>query len=188
MWIECYDYATANRWFFWPLLIGLPICVTCMVILVEAIKKKSEQGCGLLLLCLFAGFSLFWVVGVGYDLISINLKYRAILTDRQYASVEGPIEHFSTYYDKKWSITYDTFLVGQVRVSVDSLKVRAVPAVMDSTGQTLADGRWVKVYYAPAPRPAATDFSQEAMELRRWANSANYRPVILKIWVRSDGK
>ncbi len=187
MWITCYDYVNAERWFFAPLLIGLPICVAWVTVLISNLRNKSEQGCGLTLMILCSAFSLFWVIAVGYDLISTHLKYRSILADHRYREVEGPVEHFGQYYDRRYNVDRDTFHVRQMGFMLKDKYLKPVPATIDSSGQPLADGRWVKVWYALHDQPDESDHSAEANTLRRLAERPGYKPVILRILVR-DGQ
>ncbi len=186
MWIECYDYLTANRWFFWPILWGLPFCILGIYLLIEARKTTENRGCALVFMSAWAGFAFLWTIGVGYDVVSERQRYKNIIANQQYREVEGPVEHFGRYYDNKWHIYRDTFWVHQVRFKVEDRDLHTVPASIDSSGQALADGRWVKVRYVH-PTVSDTDSSEEAVEQRRWLKSTDYHPVMLKLWVKGNG-
>lgn len=187
MWIECYDYLTANRWFFWPILWGLPFCTLGLYLLIAARKTTENRGCALVFMSAWTGFAFFWTIGVGYDVVSEHQRYKTIIANRQYREIEGPVEHFGRSYDKRWGIYRDTFWVNQVRFTMEDKDLHKMPAIMDSSGQALADGRWVKVQYV-RPVLSATDVSEEALEERRWVKSADYHPVILKMWVKGNGE
>ncbi len=147
MWIECYDYFQADRWFFWPILWGLLFCVAGVTMILYARKDPEERKSGLLPFYIWTGFALLWTIGVGSDIIARRWHYKAILANRQYQETEGPVEHFSTYFHQKWRTQYDRFTVNQAYFDMKAKGFRKVPADIDSSGQALADGRWVKVQY-----------------------------------------
>ncbi len=148
MWIECYDYLHAERWFFWPILWGSLFCVAGIMLLIGARKGPEKRGCIMIGLSLWTAFALFWTIGVGYDVVSRYQRFKAILADQQYQETEGRVAHFNRYYSKKWRTHYDSFMVNQVRFNVKDKDLRGVPAAMDSSGHALANGRQVRVYYA----------------------------------------